>query len=924
MKIKNRPVRVVVSSLLLSLLLISCSEKPEALIASAKDYLAKNDNKAAVIQIKNALQADPSQPEARFLLGSALLASGDPVGAETELRKALDLKYPLEQVAPKLAEALLAQGQAKKVTDEFSSVVLTDPSGLANMKTLLAVAYSGQGKTELAQGALNAALLADPSYAPALLVRAREKAGMRDFEGAMAIVDELISKSPKSFDAWKLKGDLLLYAQNQPDPALLAYLKAVEFKPDFLAAHAAATTLQLQQGKLDTASQQIDLMKGFAANHPQTRFLQATLAYQKKDLKQAQTLLQQVLLAVPTNVQALQLAGAVELQLNSPVQAEAHLSKALQLAPDLPAARRFLVVTYLRAGQTAKALETLLPGLNRDNVDPELLSIAGETYLLSGDISKAEEYFSKAAAQSPEDARKRTSLAIAHLMGGDVDSAFVELQNIAASDAGTTADMALVSAHLRRQDYDKALKAIDGLEKKQPGKPLAEVLRGRTLLAKRDTSGARASFERAVELDPLFFPAVASLAALDLMEKKPEEGRKRFEALVSKDPKNSQALLALAELSARSGAGKEEVVAAIKKAVAVNPTNAVARLMLIDYHLRNKDARLAIAAAQEGVTALPDSLQMLDALGRSQQVAGEFNQAVTTFNKLVAMQPNSPQPYMRLADVHMAAKDKVAAGASLRKALEIKPDLQQAQRGIIMLDVDGKNYKGAITTAQDMQKQSPKDALGYVLEGDINAAQKDWNSAASAYRAGLAKVATTDLAIKLHSVLLAGDKASDAEKFSTSWQKDHAKDAAFLLYLADGAIARKDYKAAEKGYLNIIKLQPTFAVAYNNLAWVTAKLNKDGGIAYAQKALELAPSQPAFMDTLAVLLSDKGDYAKAAELQIQAVKLQADNPIFKLNLAKIHLKGGRKDLAKQQLDELAKLGSNFSGQPEVTEMLRNL
>jgi tetratricopeptide (TPR) repeat protein len=142
--------------------------------------------------------------------------------------------------------------------------------------------------------------------------------------------------------------------------------------------------------------------------------------------------------------------------------------------------------------------------------------------------------------------------------------------------------------------------------------------------------------------------------------------------------------------------------------------------------------------------------------------------------------------------------------------------------------------------------------------------------------------------------------------------------------LADGAIARKDYKAAEKGYLNIIKLQPTFAVAYNNLAWVTAKLNKDGGIAYAQKALELAPSQPAFMDTLAVLLSDKGDYAKAAELQIQAVKLQADNPIFKLNLAKIHLKGGRKDLAKQQLDELAKLGSNFSGQPEVTEMLRNL
>ena len=158
MIIKKRPVKAVLSTVLVSLLLISCSEKPEDLIASAKDYLAKNDSKAAVIQIKNALQADPSLPEARFLLGSSLLASGDPVGAETELRKALDLKYPLDRVAPKLAESLLAQGQAKKLTDEFSSVVLTEPTELANMQTLLAVAYGAQGNPELAQSALNAAL----------------------------------------------------------------------------------------------------------------------------------------------------------------------------------------------------------------------------------------------------------------------------------------------------------------------------------------------------------------------------------------------------------------------------------------------------------------------------------------------------------------------------------------------------------------------------------------------------------------------------------------------------------------------------------------------------------------------------------------------------------------------------------------------
>jgi cellulose synthase operon protein C len=195
---------------------------------------------------------------------------------------------------------------------------------------------------------------------------------------------------------------------------------------------------------------------------------------------------------------------------------------------------------------------------------------------------------------------------------------------------------------------------------------------------------------------------------------------------------------------------------------------------------------------------------------------------------------------------------------------------------------------------------------------------------AISYREGLSKVAAPELAIKLHTVLLAADKTTEAERFSASWQKDHAKDATFLLYLADGAIARKDYLAAEKGYLNIIKLQPTFAIAYNNLAWVTARLKKSGAIAYAEKALALAPNQPAFMDTLAVLLSDKGDYAKAADLQSQAVKLQTENPVFKLNLAKIHLKGGRNGLAKQTLNELKNLGPGYSGQPEVDAMLEGL
>ena len=915
----------MVASILLVLLLSACGgDQPEAMLASARDYLAKNDPKAAVIQLKNALQKNPELPEARFLLGQALLRGGDAVGSETELRKALALKYPQELVLPPLAQAMLAQGQYKKLTDEFSQTELSQAAPQAELKTALAGAQAAQGKKELSQAALKAALLADPNYAPALVFQAREKAVQRDFDGALATVQSVLASSPRNHEAWKLKGDILLYGTGKVDDALAAYRKALEVKPDYAEGYTAVLTTLLRQGNLDEAAKELEVLRKVAPNSVQTRFFDTLLAYQKNDFKRARDLSQQLMKMAPENTLSLQLAGAVELQANSLLQAEAYLTKALQAVPESPLVRRLLAATYLRSGQPGKALAALQPALKNETADAATNSLAGEVYMQNGDTAKAEEYFSKAAKQDPKNTRARTSLALTHLASGRGDAAFTELQDIASTDSGITADLALISAQMQRKEFDKALAAIDALEKKQPGKPLAANLRGRVLLAKQDIAGARKSFEHSVSIDPTYFPSVASLAALDMAEKKPDDARKRFEAVLAKDPKNSQALLALAELRARAGGAKEDVAELIRRAVTANPTEVAPRLLLVDFHIRNNDFKQALSVAQDAVAALPDSAELQDALGRAQQASGDMNQALAAYNKVATMQPQSPLPQMRLAEAYMAAKNKDAATQSLRKALDIKPDLLQAQSGMIMLAVDGKNFQEALGIARNVQKQRPKEAIGYQLEGDVAASQKKWDEAVAAYRLGIKQAPSPELAAKVHAALGAAGKPAEVEKFSDAWLKDNPKDVAFRLYLGDTLIIRGDLFRAEKMYASVVQIQPNNAVALNNLAWVSSKLKKDGAVAYAEKANTLVPNQPAFMDTLAMLLSEKNEYGRAVELQTKALALQPQNDGFRLNLAKIYIKGGKKDLARKELDALAKLGDKFAGQAEVATLLKTL
>ena len=916
--------KAVLSALLATMVFTACGgESPDAMLSSAKDYIAKNDTKAAVIQLKNALQENPNLAEARFLLGEALLEGGDPTSAEVELRKSIDLKYPSDQAVPLLARALLMLGQPRKVIDDLAAIPLSTPDGRAGLQTYVSQAYLMTGKPEEAKKALDAALAASPTYGPAVIAQARMLAQGRDFAGALALLNPVLDKSGELFEGWQLKGDLLKL-QGEREAATAAYRKALEVKPDYLPAYSSLMSDYLAAGALDEASKQLDAMRKIAPKHPQTVYLQAQLFYRQKNFKAAQETLQQFLKALPDNTAALQLAGLVEYELKSYTMAENYLQKVLPKTPELGVARRALVATYLRNGQPAKALAVLEPVLGKLGEDSNLLALAGEVFMQNGDADNAETYYSRAAALDPSDNRKRTAVALSQLALGDTDVAYRELEQIASVDSGTNADLALIASQLKGRQFDQALKSIANLEKKQPENPLTHNLRATAMLGKSDVVAARTSLEKALALNPGYYPAAASLANLDLADKKPEEAKKRFEGVLAKDPNNVQAMLALAGLQARAGGSANEVAEQIKKALTANPDQVSPHLALIGLYLNTRDSAKALAAAQDALSSFPERAEVLDAAGRAQQLAGDLNQALATYAKLAAVLPNSPQPHLRMAEIHVQAKDKNAAMQSLRKALIVKSDSIEAQRGIMMLELDAGRTDDALIVARDVQKQRPKEAVGYILEGDVYALKKAWSKAEAVYRNGIKQSGATELAVKLHAVLNAAGSTREAEKFSVSWLKDHPDDQRFTLYLAEAANAGKNYAAASKYYRILVDAQPENAALLNNLAWSLGQIKDPEAIVYAERALKLAPDQPSFMDTVGTLLVAKGDMARGLELLQNAVAKAPQAGEIRLNLARALVKAGKKDEARKALEELAKLGEKFSAQAEVTKLLKGL
>lgn len=893
----------------------------EARVEAGKASLAKKEYRVGIAELKSALQMRPDSAEVRYLLGRALLESGDLAAAVVELNKASEVGHDPAHVAPSLARAMLLAGRHKNLVERFANVELEDPRALADLKTSVARAYIQLGRQESADTVLNEALAADPRSVPARITRAAFAAGRGDFDGALAISDEVLAEDPKVRDAWVAKGELLLYAKRDLKGSAAAFRKAIELDGEYLPAYVQLFLIALSEGDIASTEAAVKDLTTRFPKHQQTLHAEARLALLKGDLGRARDIVQTLLKGQPESALFLHLAGSIEFKSNAALQAERYLAKALSLAPGSASTRRLLALTYIRLGQPEKALGTLRPLLDPKQADGEALALAAEAHLLDGKPLQAEALYVQASKVAPGSSKVRTALALFQLGKGNADGAFAELETIAAADAGPYADFALVTARMRRKDFGSALKAIDALAKKVPRQPFVPYLRGQVLLAKGDTAPAQAAFEEALAIDALYFPASASLAQVDLTQGNVAKARGRFDQILRTDPKNVRALMAIAELLTLTDGKRGEIEALLRQAVSLNPTEPQARLALLRHLASGNDTRGALTEAQAAAAALPDHRDVLEAVARAQADAKEWQQAISTYSKLAAAMPKSALPHVRLAEVHLATKDYKLATQSLNKALQITPELLEAKRGLIAIALNDKRYIDALALAKQVQRERAKEEVGFVLEGDIEAKRSQWEAALAAYRSGMQRKKTPELASKIHVALVALNRAPEAGRFAASWEKDRPNDLAFAFYMGDQHLARGEYALAEAKYRAIVKVKPDHALALNNIAATLLLQGKPGALPLATRADELMPNHPDIMDTLAGALLADDQLPRAREVQSRAVNLQPERPSLKLTLAKIYLRSGDKVQARVELEKLVALGETFAGAKEAQALL---
>lgn len=892
-------------------LLAACSpgerNDPRALRDAAEAALSRGDRPAALVSLRAALQSQPGDTDARFILGRTLLEMGEPAGATTELERAVEGGFPKPTVAPFLVRALALSGRAREAVDRFGNERPADNHAAAELSLALAVAWDLLGEPARLREALDRTLSLRPQDAEARTLQARLLAAEGQPDAAWRLLEQVLSEVPQQASAWQTRGLLQRTWKQDRAGALESQNRALALDPSMVSAHDEILTLHADRGDLPALQEQLQALERVQPGHPVALFFRAQADAMAGRWAAARETLQALLKRGPDVPRFVQAAARVDQHFGDVAQAQARLEVLLSKRPLDVDSRGLLARLQLASGDATTALRTLEPLLARKPPPLEAVLTAVDAEAARGRASEALRWFQQAATLAPDDRRVQVLQALRRGQSSaeaEHREGVKALEALSVASAATDADRARVQVHVQRRQWAAALAAVDDIERKRPGRGEAPLLQAEVHLRAGDRNAARQSLETAAAREPSEWAPVAGLVAMDLAVPDGAAARGRLDAFQQRNPSSAEAALLRARIGLQLDESPIEVAQGLQRFVKAQPQDVVVRSALIDTLLSAGQNEAALQAAREGLAAAPNHPGLVHVAGRAHLLNNQAAEALRLFGQIDALVPASPLGPLGRAEAAWRARDAATATSELRLALDRAPQHPEVRRLEHAVALGSGRLDQALAAARALQAAAPADALGFALEGEAHLQARRWAEAASAFERALQRARSSRHAIQRHLALLNAGRNDEAQRFAQDWLARWPEEVALRMHLGDVAGALGRWADAEAQYREVTKRRPQAAVAFNNLAWALLQQRKPEALTAAEQADRLAPKTPAFMDTLAGALAGAGQLPRALALQKEAVGLPGATATHRLHLAEFAKQAGDMALARQTAEAL--------------------
>jgi len=627
-----------------------------------------------------------------------------------------------------------------------------------------------------------------------------------------------------------------------------------------------------------------------------------------------------VLRAHPDNVDALVLRGSALAGLSSYDDALTAIEQAIKIDPDRGATYTNLGLVELARGRRDEAEAALSKAVALSPKEPRARLALGNFYWAAGRTGEAEKAFDAALELEPSNVQANRFMASLKFSTGRRAEAEPYLRRIADSSGAPEASLVLVDYYLITARPKDAIARIEGLK---TGRNLPEVVLrlARAHAASGDLAKSRSIVEEILKANDKDAAAQLLKGQLLLLEGKRDEAFAAIRAAVAIDPSSADAQFALGKMYAARGDGSA-AQQAFREVLRINPRASGAQVELSVLQARTKPED-SIRNAEEAARNDPQNLTARLALVRSLIAARDVARAEREMSKLRAEYPNVGAVHAQDGRLALLKNDVPAARRAIESAGKLDPRSLETLAVSIALDLKQKNTAGARARLEERLKtdQSPEVLL---LAANTYVALKDQAAAEKVLRAAVAAdPSRNEPYAMLGSLYLSQKKLDEAFEEFESLSTRQARPVESLTMM--GMILEQQGKPdlAKKRYEEAIALDSSAGTAANNLAWLIAESgeNLDEALRLAQSAVTVAPDTPQILDTLGWVYYKKGLSQLAVAQFEKAIERQSNNGFYHYHLGLALIQAGDKSRGREALERALKVGTNATTSAEIRRSL---